>query len=178
MPPDRPPELVADCANCSALCCVGPAFDASQGFAFDKPAHVPCVNLQKDYRCSVHERLRPLGFHSCAIFDCFGAGQRVTRLFAGKSWRSSPELASQMFDTYSRYRTLHELLVVLDLAITRASPDDAPLLGRLRADIERLCESEDVIRGTVHLDTLQKHVWAEVRRIVPGRPLVEPVSRS
>ena len=55
-------ELRADCSRCAALCCVVPAFAASADFAIDKPAGVPCPNLQPDSRCGIHESLRPRGF--------------------------------------------------------------------------------------------------------------------
>jgi hypothetical protein len=128
-------ELRADCARCCGLCCVGPAFDAGQGFGFNKPAHTPCPNLAPNFRCTIHGELRRHGFPSCQTFDCYGAGQRVTQhLFAGQSWKTSPEIAAQMFEAYRKYRSLHELLAILD-----ASP--APQLQELRQSIQALCES-------------------------------------
>src|SRR5258706_258674 len=87
--PDLPPsastagrrrlELRADCQRCFALCCVAPAFSASADFAIDKAAGQPCPNLRADFRCSIHDRLRPRGFAGCAAFDCLGAGRRGRR---------------------------------------------------------------------------------------------------
>jgi hypothetical protein len=71
-------QLRADCAKCCGLCCVAPAFDADQGFGFDKPAHTACRNLDADHRCAIHAALRARGFPACATFDCYGAGQWLT----------------------------------------------------------------------------------------------------
>jgi hypothetical protein len=45
------------------------------------------------------------------VYDCFGAGQRVSQVtFVGASWRQDPGLAQQMFDAFAVMRRLHELL--------------------------------------------------------------------
>jgi uncharacterized protein YjbI with pentapeptide repeats len=107
----RRPNLRADCARCFALCCVAPAFAASADFALDKPAGRACPNLRPDLRCGIHERLRPLGFPGCAVYDCFGAGQQVAQVtFGGRDWREAPHTARQMFDAFAVMRQLHELL--------------------------------------------------------------------
>jgi hypothetical protein len=136
----QPIQLRADCARCSGLCCVQPAFDAEQGFGFDKPAGAPCAHLQTDFHCGIHHLRGASGFPACETFDCYGAGQWVTQvLFNGRSWRSSPELAEQMFDAYSRYRVMHELMAMLELAARIASAEGrAPLMDQLQR-IERLC---------------------------------------
>jgi hypothetical protein len=133
-------ELRADCARCVALCCVAPAFTASADFAISKPAGQPCPHLRTDFRCSVHDRLRPAGFSGCAAFDCFGAGQKVTQYtFAGRDWRSDPELAAPMFAAFAVMRALHELLWYLNeaLALPRADSFRGEL-GEFVAATERL----------------------------------------
>jgi uncharacterized protein YjbI with pentapeptide repeats len=116
-------ELLADCARCVGLCCVAPAFARSADFAVDKPAGTPCTNLQADFRCGIHADLRDRGFAGCTVFDCLGAGQRVTAAFAGRDWRT-PEVAAPMFTAFGIARQLHELLWYLDEARVRA-PDPA-----------------------------------------------------
>lgn len=117
-------ELRADCARCVGLCCVAPAFARSADFALDKPAGAPCPNLRPDFGCDIHDDLRPRGFAGCTVFDCLGAGPRVTRAFAGRDWRSDPSVAGPMFDAFSTARQVHELLFHLDEARVRA-PDPA-----------------------------------------------------
>src|SRR3954451_3925369 len=103
--------LEADCANCAALCCAAPAFAKSSDFAIDKPAGTPCPNLADDFRCSIHERLEERGFKGCTVFDCFGAGQRITQeTFGGRDWRTVPGLAGPMFASLPVVRQLHELM--------------------------------------------------------------------
>lgn len=123
-------ELRADCSRCSALCCAAPAFSASADFAIDKAAGLACPNLRADFRCSIHDRLRPSGFAGCAAFDCLGAGQKVTRVtFGGRDWRSEPGLAAPMFAAFAIMRQLHELLWYLNEALLLDPAD--PLPGEL-----------------------------------------------
>jgi hypothetical protein len=150
-------HLQADCAKCCGLCCVGPAFDANQGFGFDKPAHTACCNLDAEHRCAIHDELRLRGFPACASFECYGAGQWVTQhLFGGKSWRTSPELAEQMFTLYRRIRVLHELMVLLELAIGRVPPDDAAPLAMCLYDIQKICAA-----GNERIDTFSESAMRE-----------------
>jgi hypothetical protein len=116
-------SLRADCGRCFGLCCVAPAFSASADFAIDKPAGQACPNLAADFGCSVHDRLRPLGFPGCTVFDCFGAGQKVAQdTFGGRDWRHAPEIAGQMFQVFGTMRQLHELLWYLSEALTLVEP--------------------------------------------------------
>ena len=133
-------DLRADCARCFALCCVVPAFSASADFAIDKGAGTPCRNLLADFGCGIHDALRPSGFAGCTVYDCFGAGQRVAQVtFGGRDWRTSPELAADMFAAFPAVRLLHELLWYLAQALTLvadgAMPDE--LTGPTHTTSER-----------------------------------------
>ncbi|MFE6171516.1 pentapeptide repeat-containing protein [Streptomyces sp. NPDC056464] len=126
-------DLRGDCANCFGLCCVALPFTASTDFAVDKNAGTPCRNLQDDHRCGIHARLRQSGFSGCTVYDCFGAGQKVSQItFAGKDWRTGPgEDARRMFDVFPVVRQLHELLWYLTEALTM--PAARPVHTELRA---------------------------------------------
>jgi uncharacterized protein YjbI with pentapeptide repeats len=101
------------------LCCVALPFAASVDFAIDKDAGQPCLNLQSDFRCGVHNSLRQRGFRGCTVYDCFGAGQKVSQVtFGGHDWRQAPGSAKQMFDVFPIMRQLHELLWYLTEALT------------------------------------------------------------
>jgi uncharacterized protein YjbI with pentapeptide repeats len=133
-------NLLADCSNCFALCCVALPFAASADFAIDKAAGEPCRNLRDDFSCGVHTTLRERGFSGCTVFDCFGAGQKVSQqTFGGKDWRQEPKSAKRMFSVFPIMRQLHELLWYLSEALTL--PRAAPLHAEVRtalADTERL----------------------------------------
>ncbi|MEU3858876.1 pentapeptide repeat-containing protein [Streptomyces sp. NPDC028722] len=131
------PELRGDCAHCFGLCCVALPFARSADFALDKPAGRPCPNLGGDHRCGVHAELRPRGFTGCTVYDCFGAGQKVSQVtFGGQDWRSgSPEHARRMFDAFPVVRQLHELLWYLTEAL--GLPAAAPVHPALRRALER-----------------------------------------
>jgi uncharacterized protein YjbI with pentapeptide repeats len=121
---ERYKSLKADCESCFGLCCVALPFAASADFANDKIAGNPCHNLQSDFRCRVHKNLRELGFKGCTVFDCFGAGQKVSQVtFNGKDWRKNPELANEMYEVFPIMKQLHEMLWYLNesLMISAAS---------------------------------------------------------
>jgi len=135
----EPGSLRADCGRCFALCCVAPAFSASADFAIDKPAGRPCPNLGAEFRCGIHDRLRPRGFAGCAVFDCFGAGQRVAQqTFGGRDWRRHPELAAPMFAAFATMRILHELLWYLTEALRLPAGGVRPGLLSALAETDRL----------------------------------------
>jgi hypothetical protein len=160
-------RLRADCTRCCGLCCVAPAFDADQGFGFDKPAHTPCRNLGGNHRCTIHDELRVRGFPACATFDCYGAGQWVTQqLFAGESWQTSPEIAARMFRLYPRYRVLHELMALLELAMRRVPPAHVVPLEQCLREIEAVCQAGVELACSVDVEALTKNVRALVREQV------------
>jgi uncharacterized protein YjbI with pentapeptide repeats len=143
-PETTPTALQADCARCFGLCCVAPAFLASADFAIDKAAGTPCPNLQADFRCGIHARLRQQGFPGCTVYDCFGAGQQVAQeTFGGQSWRVKPHTAGQMFEVFTIMRQLHELLWYLTQAL--ALHLARPLHGELRRALD---ETERLTHGS------------------------------
>ncbi|SEP71702.1 Pentapeptide repeat-containing protein [Streptomyces sp. yr375] len=130
--------LRGDCDNCFGLCCVALPFARSADFALDKPAGKACPNLGGDHRCGIHARLRQQGFTGCTVYDCFGAGQKVSQVtFGGQDWRTaaSGEHARRMFDVFPVVRQLHELLWYLTEAL--ALPVARPLHADLRRALER-----------------------------------------
>ena len=170
---DERAHLRADCSRCAGLCCVAPAFAASADFAIDKPAGVACPNLREDFRCGIHAQLRERGFPGCTVFDCFGAGQRITQdTFDGTSWREDPALAAAQFAVLPVVRQLHEALWYLTEA---QSLSDAPEVGELRERTERLAGGNpdelaalDVAAHRAEVGELLSRVSGIVRG--PGRP--------
>ncbi|WP_369362770.1 pentapeptide repeat-containing protein [Streptomyces sp. CG4] len=137
--PGAASELRGDCASCFGLCCVALPFAASADFALNKPAGKPCPNLQGDHRCGIHTDLRQKGFTGCTVYDCFGAGQKVSQLtFGGQDWRTgSKEQARRMFDVFPVVRQLHELLWYLTEAL------GLPAAGPVHADLRRVLEETE-----------------------------------
>ncbi|RKE22900.1 pentapeptide repeat-containing protein [Streptomyces sp. TLI_171] len=134
-PTGRRLDLLADCSACFGLCCVALPFAKSSDFAADKNAGTPCRNLQDDYRCGIHPALRDRGYQGCTVFDCFGAGQKVSQhTFDGRSWREDPDTARQMFDTFPVMRQLHELLWYLTEALDL--PKARPVHTELRRALD------------------------------------------
>ncbi len=170
--------LQADCTNCFGLCCVALPFARSADFAADKNAGQPCLNLREDFRCGIHPRLREKGFPGCTVFDCFGAGQKVSQVtFGGTDWRQAPRSASDMFAVFTLMRQLHELLwhitEALGLAAARPAHKD---LRRALARLEDLSQGSAqslleldmaALRGSV--SPLLLRASELVRAQVPGR---------
>jgi uncharacterized protein YjbI with pentapeptide repeats len=171
-------DLLADCGNCFGLCCAALPFAASADFAIDKDAGQPCPNLRTDFRCGIHSRLRQEGFSGCTVFDCFGAGQKVSQVtFAGRDWRQAPHTARQMFEVLPVMRQLHELLWYLTEALTL--PAARSLHGELnqaldsterltRGSAEELTEL-DVAAHRGEVNALLLAASELVRATIPGR---------
>ncbi|MFH8486318.1 pentapeptide repeat-containing protein [Streptomyces longisporoflavus] len=137
-------ELRADCGSCFGLCCVALTFAKSSDFPVDKAAGTPCANLRQDFSCGIHQDLRQKGFSGCTVYDCFGAGQKVSQsTYGGTDWRRDPDSARQMFDVFPVMRQLHELLWYLTEAI--ALPEARPIGAELRRALDR---TEGLTRGT------------------------------
>ena len=133
--------LTADCSRCAALCCLGLAMDKGEDFAIDKPAGLPCPNLD-GHLCRIHKTLEWEGFAGCVRYDCAGAGQRVVQdVFAGASWQTEPELARPMIDAFRAMRLIHDLMQLLMAAEALSLPD---------------AEEE---RRYALLDTLEREDW-------------------
>jgi hypothetical protein len=129
--------LRADCANCFGLCCVALPFTKSADFPITKAAGDACVNLGADFRCGIHDRLRPEGFKGSAVFDCQGAGQQVAQVtFGGVSWLAAPETASAMFASLIVMRQLHEMLWYLAQALSY--PAAIIVAGEVRSHLDRI----------------------------------------
>ncbi|MEW2301512.1 pentapeptide repeat-containing protein [Streptomyces sp. NPDC006655] len=134
-------RLRGDCSRCFGLCCVALPFTASADFAVSKPAGTPCRNLGGDHRCGIHAELRQRGFPGCTVYDCFGAGQRVSQVtFGGQDWRTgSAQQARRMFDAFPVVRQLHELLWYLTAAL------DLPAARLVHAELRVLSETVEAL---------------------------------
>lgn len=165
----RREDLGADCANCFGLCCVALAFTRSVDFPVDKDAGDPCGNLDPADGCTIHPRLRAEGFRGCTVFDCSGAGQKVSRhTFAGRSWRDDTATRDAMFAVFPVVRRLHELLRYLDEAITITRDQHAA--AELTQRFDRVRDLSDADPGTL----LDVDVDAEYDA---ARPLLLTASR-
>jgi hypothetical protein len=128
----------ADCGKCFALCCTALAFDRGRHFSHDKAAGQPCHHLANDFRCTIHARREELGYEGCEEFDCMGAGQRASALFAAENWRRDPAIARRLYASFSLLLRVQEmrsaLVTAAELNISDALHQDRlALLERLAA---------------------------------------------
>ncbi|NGO73902.1 pentapeptide repeat-containing protein [Streptomyces sp. SB3404] len=168
----------ADCARCFGLCCVALPFTASTDFAVTKRGGDPCRNLLEDFRCGIHARLRDEGYRGCTVYDCFGAGQRLSQdTFGGRDWRQDPETARTMFAAFPALRQLHELLwyvtEALTLAPARAVHGE---LSRARDEIEGHARGGPGALAALDAEAVRRDVGGLLLRVselvrdtVPGR---------
>ncbi len=106
----------AQCANCFALCCTALSFERGNQFAHDKPAGMPCQFLAEDFKCSIHARREDLGYDGCEAFDCLGAGQRASAIFATQNWRRDPSVARRLYASFSQLLRIQEMRQALETA--------------------------------------------------------------
>ncbi|BAH45579.1 conserved hypothetical protein [Brevibacillus brevis NBRC 100599] len=135
-------HLQGDCESCFGLCCVALPFAASSDFAINKDAGKPCSNLQADFRCGVHTKLRDIGFRGCTVYDCFGAGQKVSQVtYGGQDWRKEPGSAKQMYEVFPIVWQLHELLWYMTEALTKEAAQSLhPALQEALEETQRLAD--------------------------------------
>jgi uncharacterized protein YjbI with pentapeptide repeats len=160
-------DLRADCSRCVGLCCVALPFARSADFALDKAAGEPCVHLRADSRCAIHADLRERGFRGCTVFDCAGAGQKVTQLtYGGRDWRDDAGLASEMFAVFAVVRRLQELLTYVFEALTLDAA--AGLHAELRAThrhLDALTRADAGTLRTLDVDAVHAPVAALLLRV-------------
>jgi hypothetical protein len=113
---------------------VATSFETSDDFAFSKPAEVACRHLRRDHRCAIHAQLLERGLSGCAVYDCYGAGQRATRNFAGGRERN---------EAFLILRVVHELLWFVTEAAKLCPASQHPLAIELAGELHRL----DAIAG-------------------------------
>jgi hypothetical protein len=131
-------DLQSDCSRCVGLCCVALSFDRSHRFGHDKVAGDPCYHLDAAFRCSIHARREELGYEGCEAFDCLGAGQRATAVFATRNWRGDPTVARQLYARFAILTKLQEMRQAFATAGDLELPidldtDRLALLGRIAA---------------------------------------------
>lgn len=130
-------SLQADCQSCFGLCCTALNIAASSDFAINKAAGTPCPNLQSDFSCQIHSKLRDQGFKGCTVFDCLGAGQKVSQTtFNGQDWRQSPEISEKMFRVFPIMEQLYEMIAYVAEALSHKV--DSSLFNKLRVQLEQL----------------------------------------
>ncbi|HWU62514.1 MAG TPA: hypothetical protein VN112_10865 [Ensifer sp.] len=131
------PDMIADCGKCAGLCCAAFAFEKSDMFAIDKPVDEGCPNLKQDFSCRIHADRIELGFRGCTLFDCHGAGQRVTQdIFGGRTWRDDPAIAAPMFELFRKMLKIHDYLrLIIVLEALPLSAEEASAVAGFRAEL-------------------------------------------
>ena len=153
-------DLRADCAQCEALCCVLLPYRRDSGFGADKAGGVACSHLLDDNRCGIHDRLGETGWSGCVAFDCFGAGQFLTRrTYAGRSWRYGTADVGEMGAVLTVMRLLNEMLHHLG-EVARRTGEPGGALGDSVRDLRDL-DADGLL--AIDIDSLHDRVGKRLR---------------
>lgn len=168
--------LRADCARCSGLCCVALYCVKTDGFPANKEAGVPCRHLAPDARCEIHPQLAQRGLRGCLAYDCFGAGQLVTRRFAlTGGWRAGPGAADAVFGTFHRVYQLHQMQWYLTQAyIISPGPELQVELQALCAELEQTAQLPLDALSHTDLEALRSRVNGVLRRTITALGAAAP----
>jgi len=133
---DLPTRFRADCSRCQALCCVALNLKPENGFPEPKPPGTPCKHIDtRRMKCGIWKERETHGFTGCAPYDCFGAGQLVSKVMTkrGMKWpKLDPATADRCYDDMRRLMRIHVMLAYL-----HAGRVEAPsLLANLEAIVE------------------------------------------
>ncbi|WP_409294148.1 pentapeptide repeat-containing protein [Peribacillus sp. SCS-26] len=170
-----PSFLQSDCKNCFGLCCTALPFAKSADFAFDKNSGTPCPNLDGEFHCRIHPHLRQEGFRGCTVYECFGAGQKVSGIiFKGESWRDHPQVSGLMFDVFPVFQQLQEMLLYLHEA--RTFSVTLPIHRELEAAMEKTekltrMEPDDILQVDIqsHRSRINDLLLQTSERVRRGR---------
>lgn len=137
-------KLKSDCSKCFGLCCTALYCFKTDGFPRDKKDGVPCINLNDDFTCRVHECLKEKGFKGCLSYDCLGAGQRVSQdTFKGVNWRSDKQNAPKMFSAFLLMKDIYEMMWYLyEASVLQSDPAKKNKIGDMMKSIDNLASSE------------------------------------
>jgi hypothetical protein len=155
-------DLVPDCGSCDAICCVATSFEASEDFAITKAAGARCPHLTA-HQCTIHGKLIARGFLGCSIYDCYGAGPKITRAFAGAHGRETQRNAA-----FLALRIVHELLWQLTEASKLCPPsreDVAADLAREIARLDAIAQAPTAVLLATDLTPSEESARATLRRV-------------
>ena len=141
------------------MCCVLLPFRSTDGFGTSKRSGVPCHHLTEADTCGIHRTLRADGWPGCTRFECFGAGQHLTQVTYGRSWRDQDDLG-EMAAVLTVVRVLHEMMLHLTTASERA-PDAAQ--DELLAELLVLDHQEPASLLSLDLDAVGDRVSGVLR---------------
>jgi len=122
--------------------------------------------------CGIHEKLHEKGFRGCTHYTCYGAGQRVTRLFGETHWRNDSARAGEIHAVFVRMQKLHELQFLLHTALGKVAAVDwqQRLLVRCQ-QLEALCREVESVNA-VDLDAATTDTYSLLRQLATEPAIV------
>jgi len=130
---DLESALRIDCDKCSGICCVALYCMKTDGFPENKEAGVPCKHLMRNFHCDMYSDLADKNMKGCLVYDCFGAGQKVTQsCYPDEDWQKNSEKTNEIFQVFLIVFQLHQMAWYLLEALTLAADE------HLESDIDTL----------------------------------------
>jgi len=127
-----PRDLQANCSRCAALCCHAYEFRLELGDPFDKPANARCSLLNAARQCAIYATREANALHACINYECYGAGQWITREFPN----GQPQ---DVLERFRLVRSIHEVLAMITLVLnSKPSSSSRARLSELRRELEAL----------------------------------------
>lgn len=151
-------ELKIDCSHCDGLCCVALYFSKIDGFPENKPAGQPCHHLLNNNQCDIYKQLKEKKMKGCMIYDCFGAGQLVSKHLP--SWRTYQK-KSAVFDVFQNMIFLQQILYYLISAYEIKATSQLEQLIK-----ENIKVRKEVLKNeTIHLETFRQKATQYLKKI-------------
>ncbi len=182
--PASMPDMIADCTRCAGLCCAAFAFEKSDMFRDRQAGGRRLSQSEADFSCRIHSERIELGFKGCTLFDCHGAGQRVTQdIFGGRTWRDDPSIAAPMFELFRKMLKnprLSALIIVLEALPLTA--EEASAVAAFRAELapekgwdRHALEAFEEMRVVTQFERFAANLRGEPRRQGIAGALLRPL---
>ncbi|MCB9586231.1 MAG: hypothetical protein H6718_12585 [Polyangiaceae bacterium] len=155
-------ELVTDCAQCLGVCCVATSFEQSDEFAHAKAPGERCRYLTSNSRCSIHSERERRGYSGCVLYDCNGAGPRVSAALP------LPEQAGDRHAAFLVVRQIHALIALVRHAadlVCKSHPLLAARLSTHEALLVRSVNEAIQAPGSVDVESLSSSTHALLREV-------------
>ncbi len=146
-------SLTINCKECSALCCVALYCNKIDGFPENKSAGIPCKYLETDFKCKIYTQLDSKHLKGCVAYDCFGAGQKATKLVKPLgNWKTNQNIKKDFFNVFEKLRLLNQMMWYLLEAYTYCDDTDLNTVISLIHQNSKITQLDLVDLNTENID--------------------------
>lgn len=135
--------LKINCQECLGICCTALYFSKMDGFYGNKKAGTKCIHLDIQHRCTIYQDLLKKHSKGCRIYECFGAGQLVT-----KKYPKNQQVNQEVCDVYLLMYPLHQILWYLLQAKQYGQKEVETMISKVQESIA--LPSKDLLKMDVN----------------------------